>query len=151
MEHHIATIEAKAKDVHAQMLSLTADESMAKLVKIVHGPGWTTPAESAFLNGILEAMQAHTKALAALQAAALDGASRVALNPQPLPPLPPTEDFNPQPDPPGKQKPTSDFNPQPDPPGKGINPDLNPQPLPPGKTIHPDLNPQPLPPGKQKQ
>ncbi len=135
MEHHIATIEAKAKDVHAQMLSLTADESMAKLIKIVHGPGWTTPAESAFLNGILEAMQAHTKALAALQAAALDGASRVALNPQPLPPLPPTEDFNPQPDPPGK----------------GINPDLNPQPLPPGKTIHPDLNPQPLPPGKQKQ
>lgn len=105
MEHHIATIEAKAKDVHAQMLSLTADESMAKLIKIVHGPGWTTPAESAFLNGILEAMQAHTQVLAGLQKAALLGASRVELNPQPLPPSPPpTEDFNPQPDPPGKQK-----------------------------------------------
>ena len=138
MEHHIATIEAKAKDVHAQMLSLTADESMAKLIKIVHGPGWTTPAESAFLNGILEAMQAHTKALAALQKTALDGASRVMLNPQPLPPSPPpTQDFNPQPDPPGKHNPTQDLNPQPEPPGRH-------------KPTQ-DLNPQPLPPGKQKQ
>ena len=118
MENHIATIEAKAKDAHAQMLSLTADESMAKLIKIVHGPGWTTPAEATFLTGILDAIQAHTKVLAGLQQAALLGASRVELNPQPLPPSPPTQDFNPQPDPPGKHGPTEDLNPQPLPPGK---------------------------------
>ena len=153
-QHHITAMAAQAKEVHAGMLGLTADESMAKLIKIIHGPGFTTPAEAAFLSGILEAMQAHTKALAALQKTALDGASRVMLNPQPLPPSPPpTQDFNPQPDPPGKHNPTQDFNPQPDPPGKH-NPtqDLNPQPEPPGRhNPTQDLNPQPLPPGKQKQ
>ena len=78
-QHHITAMAAQAKEVHAGMLGLTADESMAKLIKIIHGPGFTTPAEAAFLSGILEAMQAHTKALAALQKTALDGASRVML------------------------------------------------------------------------
>jgi hypothetical protein len=123
-QHHITAMEAQAKEVHASMLGLTADEPMSQLIKIIHNPGFTTPAEAAFLSGILEAMLAHTHALSGLQKTALDGASS-----------PP---------------PTQDFNPQPDPPGKGIQTDLNPQPLPPGKGIQADLNPQPLPPGKQE-
>lgn len=42
------------------------------------------------------------------------------------------EEFNPQPDPPGKH-PTPEFNPQPDPPGKHPTPEFNPQPDPPGR------------------
>lgn len=49
-------------------------------------PGWTTIAEVAFFNGMVDSLIAQVEALTTIHAALLDAAERVELNPQPLPP-----------------------------------------------------------------
>jgi hypothetical protein len=44
-------------------------------------------AEQAFFTGIVDAMLMQTKTLSALKQVLLSGATKVELNPQPLPPL----------------------------------------------------------------
>ncbi len=60
------------------------------------------------------------------------------------------ENFNPQPDPPGRSR-QAMLNPQPLPPGRYSRAMLNPQPLPPRWSGRVALNPQPLPPGARTQ
>ena len=84
--HQIKKIEAQVNEIHESMQRLTAHEPLIQLIGIIHKPGFTTVAEHTVLVGILDAMQAHTNALAGLKQALLSGAPKVELNPQPLPP-----------------------------------------------------------------
>ena len=81
-----AHIETQLRELHASFHHLSGGDSVESIIGVIHRPGWTTLAEVAFFTGIVDSMLAHTKALAALKQVLLDGAAKVELNPQPLPP-----------------------------------------------------------------
>jgi hypothetical protein len=85
-KQHIANFESQIKEFNNSVRQLTGGDSLEGLIKNIHQPGWTTPAEIAFFGGILDSMVNQTRALNSLKQVLLSGASKVELNPQPLPP-----------------------------------------------------------------
>jgi len=55
----------------------TVDADLIKMLKIIRRPGWTTPAESTLVEGILESMIAQVKAVKQLGGALTEGSSTV--------------------------------------------------------------------------
>lgn len=110
-KHHVTHLESQINELHKGMTSLAHQEPVTALISVIHKPGWTTIAEQAFFAGIVDAMLAQTKILLAMKQVLLNGASKVELNPQPLPPKAATVvhgseakvELNPQPLPPGKE------------------------------------------------
>jgi hypothetical protein len=70
IESHIQTI----RTAHA---ALAGGGEMDELFKIIHNPGWTTIAESAFLLASLESIKAHSVQLATMQKSLLAAAQLV--------------------------------------------------------------------------
>jgi hypothetical protein len=87
-------IETRMKELRATLKSLAEGKDFDQLSLIIRKPGWTTVAEVAFLNGLLDSMHGglldsmhgQAKNIATLKQAILSGAEKVELNPQPLPP-----------------------------------------------------------------
>jgi hypothetical protein len=63
-----------------------ARRDLNQVLKFIHQPGWTTPAEFALVEAVLSAEKKYALATLQLNAAFVSAASRVELNPQPLPP-----------------------------------------------------------------
>jgi len=88
-KHDLAKLETKIKDLAAQLGSLTAPPHAERaankpvtvddLLPIIHRPGWTTVAEFTLVNGIVDAMLAHTKAISTLQQTLLGGAAAIGV------------------------------------------------------------------------
>lgn len=83
---NVEHLQAQLKELHKAMTRLSSEDPIDGLVSIIHRPGWTTLAEEAFFAGIVDAMLAQTKTLLGMKSALMSGASKVELNPQPLPP-----------------------------------------------------------------
>jgi hypothetical protein len=79
-------IEMGIKELTQNLSRLADEKSFETFIKIIHKPGWTTLAETAFVLGMVDSMLAQSKALIGLKQALLSGAESVELNPQPLPP-----------------------------------------------------------------
>lgn len=91
-KHDLTRLEAKIKDVASSISALAARSealgagagektlNLSGLIAIIHRPGWTTPAEWLFVNGILDSMAIHTEALAGLQQSLLAGSAAVGNN-----------------------------------------------------------------------
>ncbi len=63
-----------------------ARRDLNQVLKFIHQPGWTTPAEFALVEAVLSAEKKYALATLQLNSAFVSAASRVELNPQPLPP-----------------------------------------------------------------
>lgn len=85
-KQHIANFESQIKEFNNCLRQLTGGDSLDGLIKVIHKPGWTTIADIAFVGGILDSMVSQARALNFLKQVLLSGASKVELNPQPLPP-----------------------------------------------------------------
>lgn len=83
---HIAKFESQIKEFNNSLRQLTGGDSLDGLIKVIHQPGWTTIADIEFVGGILDSMVSQSRALNSLKQVLLSGASKVELNPQPLPP-----------------------------------------------------------------
>jgi hypothetical protein len=59
---------------------------MEELLKIIHKPGFTSLAEGMFIEAMVASLHGHIGAALELRTSLLSAASRVELNPQPLPP-----------------------------------------------------------------
>jgi hypothetical protein len=87
MDHeHITRMETQVRELHEHLETLASHQPVHQLLDMIHKPGWTSIAEQAMISGLLDAMFAQARALSALKLVLLDGASKVELNPQPLPP-----------------------------------------------------------------
>ncbi|MFF2141599.1 hypothetical protein [Kitasatospora sp. NPDC058190] len=65
--HHLITVtKAVSNDPHEELL------------KIIHRPGWTTPAEAALVTGAVDALIKQTEALNEARTTLMDGARSVA-------------------------------------------------------------------------
>jgi hypothetical protein len=65
-EKNIQHVERKLSAVKTNLRSLAGDDVYDQLVQIIHRPGWTTPAEIAFFETVLNSVDAHARLLSQL-------------------------------------------------------------------------------------
>ena len=82
----IECLQAKIMGLSAHLEAIADTSDMKEMLRIIHKPGWTTPAEFALVNGLVDSIQGHTNDLTAMRKVLLSGSQAVELNPQPLPP-----------------------------------------------------------------
>ena len=85
-QHDLTHLETSIKHLCDNLANVADRKSFDEFVAIIHKPGFTTIAEVALLRGVVDSMQEQAKMLAGLKQILLSGASKVELNPQPLPP-----------------------------------------------------------------
>jgi hypothetical protein len=73
---HVRQIQEKADALSTALAELARGDGIKELLKIIHFPGYTTPAELAFTLGILEDMTHRARGLATMERALLS-ASRM--------------------------------------------------------------------------
>jgi hypothetical protein len=73
----IAKLAKRAHALSDSIVGVGKLKDWVELIKIFRRPGWTTPAEFVFANGILDAMLAQTQALARMKDALLKGSNAV--------------------------------------------------------------------------
>jgi propanediol dehydratase large subunit len=84
---HIELLERKIKELQVVFESFgDAKRDLDEIWQIIHNPGWTTLPESIFVEAIVNAEHKHAQTTLELNKAFLEGARKVQLNPQPLPP-----------------------------------------------------------------
>ena len=88
-KRELERMETQIKELRTTLKSLAEDKEFAELIRIIRRPGFTRPAEAAFLVGLLDSMLGQAKNMSRLKQVVLGGAQKVELNPQPLPPEPP--------------------------------------------------------------
>lgn len=82
-KHELTQLEGDIQALKTTHASLASGDSLDELLTIIHRPGWTTPAELAFVRTGLESIRMQTAQLNALTrgllgAAKLVGAGRAA-------------------------------------------------------------------------
>ncbi|MDA4117131.1 MAG: hypothetical protein OK455_02180 [Thaumarchaeota archaeon] len=84
---HAEQLEGKIRELQDIFAEFgDAKRGLGTLWKAVHNKGWTTPAELILVEAILDAEKKYAQSTLGLNKALLSGASKVELNPQPLPP-----------------------------------------------------------------
>jgi hypothetical protein len=76
-KHELNQLETDIKALKASHSALGTGSSLDELLNIIHRPGWTTPAELAFVRTGLDAVQAQAKQLTALTQGLLNAAKLV--------------------------------------------------------------------------
>jgi tRNA C32,U32 (ribose-2'-O)-methylase TrmJ len=85
-KRQLERMETQIKELRTTLKSLAEDKVFDELSRIIRRPGFTRPAEAAFLVGLLDSMLGQAKNMSRLKQVVLAGAEKVELNPQPLPP-----------------------------------------------------------------
>ena len=67
MKHDIPKLEKKLRALNSSWKELYDDKDFLELFKIIHFPGYTTPAEFRLVNGVADSMQAVTQVLVNLK------------------------------------------------------------------------------------
>jgi len=74
----LAKIEGHIESIRSAHAALADSSDADELFRIIHQPGWTTPAEVAFLTTALESMQAQTRQLTTMRQSLLIAAKLVS-------------------------------------------------------------------------
>ena len=65
-EKSIQQVARKLSALKTNLRSVAEDALYDQLLQIIHRPGWTTPAEIAFFETVLNSVDAHTRLLSQL-------------------------------------------------------------------------------------
>jgi hypothetical protein len=76
-KHELTQLEARIKSVQTSHTALSNSLSLNELLNIIHRPGWTTPAELAFVNAGLDSIDAQIKQLNTLTQGLINSAKLV--------------------------------------------------------------------------
>ncbi len=77
MSDHVKVIEKKITALSDALAHLGRGTSLQDLLKIIHYPGYTTPAEFSLTVAILDSMATHVQALAKLETDLLAGSKQI--------------------------------------------------------------------------
>jgi hypothetical protein len=75
----IDRLEKRITTLKEALTNLSTDHDWEELSLIMRRPGWTTPAELAFAQGIVECLLTHTQALAQLKGVLVKGSGAVSI------------------------------------------------------------------------
>ncbi|MER3482943.1 MAG: hypothetical protein C4332_07095 [Meiothermus sp.] len=64
--HSLTRLEKNIKALDKSLKSLAGDDGLIELLKIIHFPGWTTPAEFMLVSGLVEGLQQQVSTKARL-------------------------------------------------------------------------------------
>jgi hypothetical protein len=76
-KHELAQLESDIQALKTSHAALSSSDALDELIKIIHRPGWTTPAELAFVRAGLDTIHAQTKQLTAFTQGLLGAAKQV--------------------------------------------------------------------------
>jgi hypothetical protein len=74
---HIKRFDKKVTDMRRAFAALPSDDLFDTLLKFIHQPGWTTPAETIFFEGLVDSITQQTHQLANLHTQLMAGAAQV--------------------------------------------------------------------------
>jgi hypothetical protein len=74
---HLKHLDSGIEEVRRGWRKLADDDDLAELLKVIHRPGWTTPAEVAFVTGIVDSLREHTNTMLGLKRTLIDGSRAV--------------------------------------------------------------------------
>jgi hypothetical protein len=57
MKHDIPGLEAKLRGIKRALAEVGSPTAVDDLIKVIHGPGWTTPAEFALVSAMADSLQ----------------------------------------------------------------------------------------------
>ena len=75
--HHIHELEKTIKTLADKLAELGRGAHLLELQRIIHWPGWTSPAELAFVNAILDHLSVEVRTIERLQADLVEAARKV--------------------------------------------------------------------------
>lgn len=75
--HHIHELEKSIKTLADALATLGRGAHLLELQRIIHHPGWTSPAEFAFVNAILDHLSVEVRTIERLQADLVEAARKV--------------------------------------------------------------------------
>lgn len=75
--HHIHELEKTIRSTADALAALGRGAHLHELLRIIHLPGWTTPAELAFVNAILDHISVEVRTLERLQADLVEASRKV--------------------------------------------------------------------------
>jgi hypothetical protein len=76
--HDISRLERQIKTLNSRLKKLAADDELAELLRHIHQPGWTTPAEFLLVSSILVSLEAQVESVAALKTNLLEGSRQIS-------------------------------------------------------------------------
>ena len=76
-KQQLVQLEAQIKEVKTTFADLSDGTDLDELLRIIHRPGYTTPAEHSFVQAIVETLGVQAKTLIVLKQALLAGARTV--------------------------------------------------------------------------
>lgn len=75
---HVKIIDKKVTDLSDALAHLGKGTDLKELIRIIRFPGWTTPAEFAFVVAIVDSMQAQVNVLSSMNTQLLAAGKLVA-------------------------------------------------------------------------
>ena len=75
--HHIHELEKSIKTLADALATLGRGAHLLELQRIIHQPGWTSPAEFAFVNAILDHLSVEVRTIERLQADLVEASRKV--------------------------------------------------------------------------
>lgn len=75
--HHIHELEKTIKSLSDKLAELGRGAHLLELQRIIHWPGWTSPAELAFVNAILDHISVEVRTIERLQADLVEASRKV--------------------------------------------------------------------------
>jgi hypothetical protein len=77
MSHHIHELEKTIKTLADKLAELGRGAHLLELQRVIHWPGWTSPAELAFVNAILDHLSVEVRTIERLQADLVEASRKV--------------------------------------------------------------------------
>jgi|1185.fasta_scaffold390676_2 hypothetical protein len=77
--HDISSLDKQIKALNRRLKLLAEDDELRELLRLIRGPGWTTPSEHKFVTTIVVALDAHVNAIASLKTNLLEGSRQVGV------------------------------------------------------------------------
>jgi hypothetical protein len=75
--HDIARLEKDIKSFHAAVRAFAEDDDYVQLLKFIHQPGWTTPAEFLLVHASINAMHAQVRELTTMKNAVINASQQM--------------------------------------------------------------------------
>jgi hypothetical protein len=83
----IIRLQKQVTDISDALANLQTEDDLRHLIQIIHRPGWTTPAELAYLEALLKTMEIQVNAIMMLRSQMLQGSAMVFSSQDPIPPV----------------------------------------------------------------
>ena len=76
-KNHIEILDKKITALSDALAHLGRGTTWKELLKIIHNPGYTTPAEFLFTQALIDAAQVHVNAMSSIETQIIEGAKQV--------------------------------------------------------------------------